>query len=837
MGADQSSRRNHRSERASLKPDPFVCVHVRVLGVVQGVGFRPFVHRLATRLGLRGWVLNDHHGVLIELSGPTTDVDLFLQELRSSPPPLSVVESVQVVPAAAVDGFAADRETTGFVIRPSARSSEISALLPADVRTCTVCLLEMRDPGNRRYRHPFINCTDCGPRFTIIRATPYDRANTTMSAFAMCELCIAEYADPGSRRFHAEPICCPACGPRLHFRAVPAVPSGGEVQATEPSVAIGQTDEDALTLAIAALRAGQIVAVKGIGGYSLAVDATNDQAVGRLRVRKHRDEKPFALLVRSVAAARNLVDLSDEEVFALVGPEAPIVLAWRRADHVGGVSPRVAPNSQTLGVMLPSTGLHHLLAEAFDGPLVLTSGNRSDEPIVASDDLVDNRLGSIADSVLSHDRRIHRRADDSVVKRFDNTVTTLRRARGYVPVAIDLAVADERMGVPAILGVGAELKSTVCVSRGNKAFMSAHLGDLEHVESYRSFSEAIVDLRTFFDVKPALVVHDLHPEYLSTKWAQEQHVELLAVQHHHAHIASCLADNSMRGPVVGLAFDGHGYGPDGTLWGGEFLVADLVGYERAGHFRPVPLPGGSTAVRDPWRMAAAHLLDAYAGAVPSELAVRTRNQDRWSAVEAVARHSQTMQTTSVGRLFDAIAAILGVRDSVSFEGQAAMELEQRAGMGRADADADRVELGIEPIHVVEHDGVVVLDPSRFVRSLAQAVGPGASRPALVDELAWIAHLTVAEAAVRSAGIICAREGLDIVALSGGVFQNQLLHGMVRTGLEALGLTVLVHRNVPPNDGGISLGQVAIGRATRARLGAERLGHAIKPPAATQRGQV
>ena len=783
--------------------------------------------------------MNDHHGVLIELSGPTTDVDLFLQELRSSPPPLSVVESVQVVPAPWVDGVAADRETTGFVIRPSARSSEISALLPADVRTCTVCLLEMRDPGNRRYRHPFINCTDCGPRFTIIRATPYDRANTPMATFGMCPQCASEYADPSSRRFHAEPICCPACGPRLHFRLLPAAASSGEVQATEPEPdpEPGRTDEDALTLAIAALRAGQIVAVKGIGGYSLAVDACNDEAVVRLRVRKHRDDKPFALLVRSVDAARDLVELSDEEALALVGPQAPIVLASRRAEHVGLVSPRVAPDNQMFGLMLPSTGLHHLLAEACDGPLVFTSGNHSDEPIVMLDELVDSRLGTIADSVLYHDRRIHRRADDSVVKRFAPTVTTLRRARGYVPVAIDLTAADVPTDAPSILGVGAELKSTVCVSRGDKAFMSAHLGDLEHVEAYRSFSEAIVDLQAFFDVRPALVVHDLHPEYLSTKWAQEQHVELLAVQHHHAHIASCLADNSMRGPVVGLAFDGHGYGPDGTLWGGEFLVADLVGYERAGHFRPVPLPGGSTAVRDPWRMAAAHLLDAYAGAVPSELAVRTRNQDRWSAVEAVARHSQTMQTTSVGRLFDAIAAILGVRDSVSFEGQAAMELEQRAGMGRADADADRVELGIEPIHVVEHDGVVVLDPSRFVRSLAQAVGPGASRPALVDELAWIAHLTVAEAAVRSAGIICAREGLDIAALSGGVFQNQLLHGMVRTGLEALGLTVLVHRNVPPNDGGISLGQVAIGRATRARLGAERLGHAIKPPAATQRGQV
>ena len=820
MGTDQSPHRHHRSKRADLKPDPLVCVHVRVLGIVQGVGFRPFVHRLATHLGIDGWVINDDLGVLIELMGQSSVIDRFVDELRLSPPPLAVVESVNVVPVRVADSDAASVQQ-GFVIRPSTRSPRNAVLVPADVRTCTLCLLEMRDPTNRRHRHPFINCTDCGPRFTLIRAVPYDRANTTMATFAMCAACVAEYTDPGSRRFHAEPICCPGCGPRLYFRPLSAAKPVGEVQTGLPGVAIGQTDEDALSLAIAALKAGQIVAVKGIGGYSLAVDACNDEAVGRLRSRKHRDEKPFALLVPSIDAARNLVDISDTEARGLLGPSAPIVLALRCAEAAGAVSARVAPNNKTLGVMLPSTGLHHLLAEAFDGPLVLTSGNHSDEPIVVSDSVVDRRLGSIADSVLGHDRMIHRRADDSVVKRLGSRLVPLRRASGFVPNAIDLGDGTENHDGPPILGVGAELKSTVCLSRGNKALMSAHLGDLEHVEAFRSFGEAIVDLQAFFGVEPALVVHDLHPEYLSTKWAQEQGIELLAVQHHHAHIASCLADNSAQGPVVGLAFDGHGYGPDGTLWGGEFLIADLVGYDRAGHFRAVSLPGGSTAIRDPWRMAVAQLLEAYSGDIPNDLAVRQRNQDRWSDVEAVARHSHTMKTTSVGRLFDAIAAILGVRDRVLFEGQAAMELEQRAvmalpNMARADSSSNSVDLGIAPIAIGEGDGVVVLDPSHFVRSLANAVGAGTPPLTTIDQLAWIAHRTIADGAVRAAGIICTRVGLDTVALSGGVFQNQLLLDMVQAGLEQLGLTVLVHRDVPPNDGGISLGQVAIGRATHAR---------------------
>ncbi len=879
MGTDQSPSNSYRRTRASLNRDHHSHRRIRVRGVVQGVGFRPFVHRLATELGLDGWVANDGSGVFIEVSGPTDLVDELVRRLESSPPPLAVVESV-VVESVVVESLgveslgaeslvvepvrgesvavASDVVGRGFAIRSSSTSAQPTTLVPADVRPCDACLREMHDPADRRYRHALINCTDCGPRFTIIRALPYDRANTTMLDFAMCIECAAEYNDPTSRRFHAEPVSCRACGPRVRFDWASTKSQGDSVSsgsvesaffdvdaAIRITSAVGGSfdnemialdsvdlpsmhpDDKAIVQAVAAIRAGLIVAIKGIGGYALVVDAGNDTAVQTLRLRKHRDEKPFAIQIASIGQGRTVVELNDEEEQALLGPHAPIILARSVASDPSLVSALVAPGCDTLGVMLPSSGLHHLLAAYFEGPLVVTSGNVSDEPIVTNEHQATARLSGIADAFLSHDREIHRRADDSIVRRFGSTFTVLRRARGFVPnpVALPRSIAE---GID-VLGVGAELKNTVCIARGKHAFLSTHLGDLEQVEALRSFRETIADLQQFLAVRPSLVVHDLHPEYLSTKWALDQEVETLAVQHHHAHIASCLAENGLNEPVLGLAFDGHGYGPDGTLWGGEFLVTDLVGYERVGHFASVALPGASTAIRDPWRMAVSYLTTAYDANVPNDLAVVERNGVQWADVERVTRFSSTILTSSVGRLFDAVAAILGVCDRSSFEGQAAMALERRAWFAQRSINSIGsigsigsvgsiseprpwfVEPRLQPIDLVEVDGIIRLHPFPFIRSIAEIVGASGTKVD-VNKLAWLSHRSIADASVRAAKMICGRRNIGTVALSGGVFQNALLLGMIRVDLEASGVRVLTHQTVPPNDGGISLGQVAIGRA-------------------------
>ncbi len=771
---------------------------------------------------------NDDEGVLIELSGQTVSVDDFVRQLRSSAPPLADVESVVVEKlgssgSSGLSGLSESSESLtanpiepGFLIRSSVTNNDPTTLVPADVRTCDACLREMRDPFDRRFRHALINCTDCGPRFTIVRAIPYDRANTTMSSFVLCPECNDEYHDPTSRRFHAEPVSCRACGPRLRFRLVSSGDLGMSISASARVEPVGSStvhrDDVALEEAVAAIRVGLVIAVKGIGGYSLVVDAGNDLAVQTLRLRKHRDEKPFAIQVASMAMARRVVELSDTEADALRGTEAPIVLARRAYAADGSVSPNVAPYSDHLGVMLPSTGLHHLLALSFDGPLVVTSGNVSDEPIIIDDDHAMQRLAGIADGFLTHDRQIHRRADDSVVRASGSTLCVLRRARGFVPNPIRLhgSVAE---GL-TVLGVGAELKNTVCIARGANAFVSTHLGDLEQVEAYRSFRETIGDLQEFLAARPALVVHDLHPEYLSTKWAREQDVETLAVQHHHAHIASCMVENGFAGRVLGLAFDGHGYGPDGTLWGGEFLIADLHGYERAGHFATVALPGGTTAIRHPWRMAVSYLLAAFDGNVPRDLAVRSRHDEQWADVERVSTLSSTISTSSVGRLFDAVSAILGICDQSSFEGQAAMALEQRAWAAQRlrNRGSSRVPaFQLQPIRLLADDETMFLDPFAFIRSIAETMG--SQRSAVdVNEIALFAHQAIADASVLMAQTVGGHADLGVVALSGGVFQNSLLLGMIRSGLEAHGFRALTHRRVPPNDGGISLGQVAVGRA-------------------------
>jgi hydrogenase maturation protein HypF len=697
----------------------------RVRGVVQGVGFRPFVYRLAQRHRLTGFVLNDGDGVVVEAEGDAAALDALAVSLREDAPPLARVQAVATEPLAA-------RGDTRFEIVASLPAGS-AATVPPDVATCDDCLRELFDPADRRYRYPFVNCTQCGPRFSIVRAVPYDRANTTMAGFPLCADCRREYEDTGGRRFHAEPIACPACGPRLSMP---------------------------LREAVALLRSGAIVAVKGIGGYHLACDARDEGAVSTLRARKHREEKPFALMA---AGPELLCEVGDDEWELLRSRERPIVLLRRRPD--ADVAASVAPGSPWLGVMLPYSPLHHLLAADLVGPLVLTSGNVSDEPIAFEDDDARRRLAGIADAFLSHDRPIHRRCEDSVV----HAAFPLRRSRGYAPGALALPRSPR-----TVVAAGAELKSTFCVARDGEAFLSPHLGDLDGESAYRAFRTDLELYLAMLRVELDVVAHDLHPEYLSTKWALDRDAEPVGVQHHHAHAAACLAEHGEEGPVLGLVFDGTGFGTDGTLWGGELLRCDLAGFERIDHLEEVPLPGGAAAIREPWRVAAVHL----------ERAGLSVPWPRWDEVRESLKLGPPL-TCGMGRLFDAVAAVLGLRERVTYEGQAAVELEQLAGTGHA-----------EPY------------PWRFGRATELAATCAselaAGRPA--EEIAARFHETVAAGAAQA----CVETGSEgVVALSGGTFQNLRLLESTRRRLEDAGFRVLAHRLVPPNDGGISYGQAAV----------------------------
>jgi hydrogenase maturation protein HypF len=739
---------------------------IRVEGIVQGVGFRPFVYTLATGLGLTGHVGNDADGVFAEIEGPAAAVSKFLLALERDAPPLARIERVTATAMT-------PRGSRSFAIIASGPAGRPNTLVSADTATCADCLRELADPADRRFGYPFINCTNCGPRFTIIRDVPYDRPLTTMADFEMCGPCEGEYHDPVNRRFHAQPTCCPACGPRLTLLD----PAGNVL----PGRPLARTAE--------LLREGQVLAVKGLGGYHLAADAACEQAVAALRARKHREDKPFAVMVADLATARRLCELDDAAAGLLTSPSRPIVLLERRPDAALAAS--TAPGNRSLGIMLPYTPLHHLLLQAVGRPMVLTSGNVSDEPIVFRDDDALASLGGIADAFCVHDRAIHVRTDDSVARVFGGRPMLIRRSRGYVPEPLSVTRTFPR----PVLACGAELKNTFCLARDRHAFISHHIGDLENAETLRSFTEGIEHFRRLFDIDPQVVAHDLHPEYLSTKYAVDlDGVDLAGVQHHHAHIASCLADNGADGPVIGVAFDGTGYGTDGTIWGGEFLVADLAGFERAGHLAPVPMPGGAAAIRQPWRMAA-----AYLDGDPGHLDVVRRNAERWPTIVAMARRGvNSPLTSSAGRLFDAAAAILGVRDAINYEGQAAVELEQLADPGETGAYPAAIQTGApflarggDLLHGVVDDLVAGIAPEVIAARFHHGV-----------------------AALIEAGCLLTRErsGLATVALSGGVFQNQLLlHGAV-SRLQARGFRVLVHSRIPCNDGGISLGQAVVAGA-------------------------
>jgi hydrogenase maturation protein HypF len=751
------------------------------------------VYRLASELGLVGEVSNDSEGVLIDACGGEDALDSLGRRLVGEAPPLAVVNAVEVAEVP-LDGEGAGARPARFRIVDSRAQGAPAVAVPADVATCDECLRELADPADRRYRYPFINCTNCGPRYTIIRSIPYDRASTTMAAFPMCDACRAEYTDPADRRFHAEPNACPACGPHLSY--------------------MGWDRDEALRAAAADLRAGRILAVKGLGGYHLACDATDEAAVAELRRRKARDDKPFAVMVGGLEDARRLCHLSPAAEEGLASVRRPIVLARRRAD--AGLAPGIAPGLPELGLMLPYTPLHHLLMAEAGRPLVMTSGNLTDEPIAHEDADAAHRLGPLVDATLTHDRAIHIRCDDSVVRAVppgfrqqasDSAgplpeTQMVRRSRGYAPEPIRLV----RPTATHILAVGAELKNTVAVAKGANVIASHHIGDLEHLAAYRSFLQAVDHLCDLTGVTPEVVAHDLHPEYLSTKFAADLDLPrgAVPVQHHHAHVASCLAEHGRPPdrPVLGIAFDGLGMGDDGTIWGGELLVADLTGYRRVGHLRPVPLVSGNLAIREPWRMAVVWAREALGPAGAERYGSAT--DDRWRAVLALAERPDALLTTSAGRLFDAVAALLGLRARVTYEAQAAIALEALA----ATVPDAEVPTGY-PMEAGE-----VLDPAPLV---AHVVGER-DRGTPVPLIAAGFHHALGAATAATAANLAAASGLDTVALSGGVFQNARLTAIVGGRLAAAGLTVLVHQNVPCNDGGISIGQAAVAAATAAPAG-------------------
>jgi len=776
----------------SLMParrDP-VRTRITVTGVVQGVGFRPFVHRLATELGVTGFVGNDAAAVFIEAQGTPRAVSEFTRRLSAEPPPLALINAISAKPVA-------PRREDGFLIVASTSAGGHRTLIPPDVATCDACVRELFDPASRRYRHPFITCTDCGPRFTIISDLPYDRPATTMAGFPMCERCEREYHDPADRRFHAQPIACHDCGPTLRFTRDGVTTTGADA---------------AIAAAQRVLAEGGIVAVKGIGGYHLACRADCAETVATLRERKARGDKPFAVLTRNPSTARLLAEIAPGEQRSLTGAPRPIVLLRRRPG--APVADTVAPGSPLLGVLLPYAPVHHLLlspvpdsAQPVPHTLVLTSANISDEPIVFDDGEAAGQLTFLADAVLTHDRPIHVPCDDSVVRVLPDGELPIRRARGYAPLPV-------RFGrtLPTVLAVGGETKNSCCLTDDDSAFCSAHIGDMGNLATLRAFDRVVSQLTTVHRATPEVIAADLHPAYRTGDWAQRHaggagEPALHLVQHHHAHVVSLLAEHGRLGEqLIGVAFDGTGYGADGAIWGGELLLvgADPTRFDRVGHLLPIPLAGGDAAVRNPCRTALGYLTAAGVGWDPA-LPPVTACTDAERAMLAAGYAGPTpraVQCSSMGRLFDAVASLLGVRHRITYEAQAAIELEILAEA----AGSQSAELTLP---VGAHG---VIDHRPLIRALAAEVAAGI--PAAV--LARAFHLAVAGAVTEAADRVARRTGVRTVGLTGGVFQNVLLAGLCRTGLEARGLEVLTHHLVPPNDGGLALGQAAIAALAAAR---------------------
>jgi hydrogenase maturation protein HypF len=757
---------------------------LRVTGVVQGVGFRPFVHRLATELALGGHVGNDSGGVFVEVEGPQPGVACFERRLVDDAPPMARVATVETT---AVHPLGEHR----FRILESRSRAMARTFVPPDVAVCEDCLAELFDPADRRYRYPFINCTNCGPRFTIIVRLPYDRPNTTMRGFELCEACAAEYNDPADRRFHAQPVACAACGPRIQFYAGECGAVGGVTEA-------GEGTDSAMAAAQAALRAGQVLAVKGLGGYHLVCDATSDAAVATLRSRKARPDKPLAVMARDIAGVHVLAHIDAAEAAALSGPARPIVLLSRRSRTP--LSDLVAPGNPYVGVLLPYTPLHHLLFRPVPGcdaaapqVLVMTSGNLSDEPICYEDTDAQERLSHLVDGWLVHDRPVHVPCDDSVVRVEAGRELPLRRSRGYAPLPVRLPFES----VP-LVAAGGELKNTFCLAAGRDAWMSQHIGDMGSVHTLAAFKRSVRQFAGMYRVNPELVVADAHPGYQTRRWAEEdanRPVEL--VQHHHAHIAAVMVENGVPADerVIGFAFDGTGYGPDGAIWGGEVLVAGYGSFDRRAHLRYVPLPGGDATIHKPYRAALAHLWAAGIEWSADLLPVRSASSVELSVLSRqLERGIQCVPTSSMGRLFDAVSSLVGARHTVSYEAQAAIELEAVASS----------HVGPVPHYRFETIGDEI-DSSALLRAIVEDSRHGCPPGAVAVGF----HEAVARLIAETADALRRETGIATVALSGGVFQNLLLVRLARAELIRLNMRVLAHRVVPPNDGGLALGQAAV----------------------------
>jgi hydrogenase maturation protein HypF len=750
-----------------------------VKGIVQGVGFRPFVYQLATELALKGQVANTSSGVTIFLEGSLVGIDTFIQRLTTQSPPLAHITHVDTQSSTPTG-------CTEFTISQSRKDPQGLALISPDVSICKDCKNELFDPGDRRYAYPFINCTNCGPRYTIIDDIPYDRPKTSMRHFKMCPACQAEYDDPLNRRFHAQPNACPDCGPQVSLK-------DGQQNVIETQNPIDAT--------ISLLKKGHILAVKGLGGFHLVVDAENETAVATLRQRKHREEKPLAVMSGDIKTIRQYAQVSREEADLLQSQQRPIVLLEKKNNDI--LAPGVSPKNRTVGVMLPYTPLHYLLVKDRFTALVMTSGNLSEEPIAIDNTDAAERLKNIADFFLVHDRDIYLRSDDSVVRIVDNTHRFFRRSRGYVPVPVFLKSPLKR-----ILACGAELKNTVCITRQDQAFLSQHIGDLENLATYDFFEMTIAHLKRILSIKPEIIVHDMHPDYLSTRYALEQkQMKRIEVQHHHAHIVSCMAENHVEEPVIGLAFDGTGYGLDGSIWGGEVFITRLDGFDRAAHLAHIPMPGGAAAIKEPWRMAVSYLYGAYGNELFHRRLPLLEKLDQGKVkimVEMIEKDVNAPKTSSLGRFFDGVAALVGLRRQVAFEGQAAMELEMVAK-----------SLEHEPYdYAWSSDDIRQMDPRPIIQGVVGDIEKGVT-PSVVSGRF---HATLLAMFTDLCVVIGKETGLSRVALSGGCFQNKrLLSGLTRN-LHARGFQVLTHQRVPANDGGIALGQAVIADAIVRRGG-------------------
>lgn len=747
--------------------------HIAVSGIVQGVGFRPYVYRLATERRLAGSISNTSSGVTIEIQGPRHAVDDFVQRLPRDAPPLARITDVAVVEIPCNN----DRD---FRIFASQRGISVQTLISPDVAICDDCLREMLDPRDRRYRYPFINCTNCGPRFTIVRNIPYDRPHTSMAAFPMCPACRSEYEDPLNRRFHAQPNACWDCGPQLEWRDR----DGRRINTPDP-----------VAEAIRMIKAGLIVAVKGLGGFHLAADATDATALSLLRERKRRVDKPFAVMVPSLETAAAICEMDDRSRELLQSPQRPIVLMRQKSGT--SMAAQVAPGNRDLGVFLPYTPLHHLLfAQGGFHALVMTSGNLSEEPIAIDNQEAVQRLGKLADYFLLHNRDILLRCDDSVVRSVGGKPRQMRRSRGFVPMPVFLKEA-----VPSILAVGGELKNAICVTKGKHAFLSQHVGDLENLESYKFFEEAVAHFEKILEIRPEIVAYDLHPDYFSTKWALRQKgVRMVGVQHHHAHIASCMAENHVDGKVIGFALDGTGYGSDAHIWGGEVLVADFREFERVAHFEYVPMPGGAAAIREPWRMAVSYLAHHFGREFLSLRIPFVHQLDREKTdvvLRMLERRVNAPLTSSCGRLFDAIAALVGLRQTVNYEAQAAIELEMAM-----DATPDDRTYNFE---IQETGATCVIGTRSLFDDLIHDIQKG--DPASIISKRF--HNGLIAMFTRLAENLRDRTSLNRACLSGGTFHNTYLLDNLTKSLQSTGFEVFTHSEVPAGDGGLSLGQALV----------------------------